>query len=174
MKSRLPSGRLRVYQYQHVSQPESWFETHSRHNWEFHLENLKELQKLLPGSCYEKRGSNQRVLCQIEDKIQLIGDLVITETKILTADNILFDIEENKICATVEDSEEEQEIFYYSSVDCSWKSRLPKSRAKETELYFLHFKNILREKNLEYIKFMEESQARREQLRKGRNDEQCN
>jgi hypothetical protein len=165
MKEKLPTGRLRVYQLQHVMNPESWFKNHSRHNWEFHLTNLKRLQELLPGSCYEHRDPHQNILCQIED-FQLIGDLVVTKTKVLSADNILFDIEEGKIRATVEGEDETQEVFFYSTLDSSWKNRPPAQRQNGgTQVEILKIQTKLMRQNNEADEWLRESALRREQFK---------
>jgi hypothetical protein len=165
MKELLPVGKLRVYQLQNVLNPESWFRNHSRHNWEFHLENLKKLGILLPASCYVGKKDGQHILCQIleDGSVAIHGDLVISRTKVLTLSNILYDIEEGKIRATVENPvEESQEVYFYSSADSSWKSRLPQVRKDPFQLEMVRLKTQIAQLSNESDRALQETAARRE------------
>lgn len=156
MKDRLPQGKLRVYQLGHIHNPESWLHSHSRYGKDFHMKNLHTLKTLIPGSCYDGKNHRQNILCKVEDDVKILGDLVVSEKQVLSLDNILFDIDEEKIKATVENEEEDMQTFHYSLNDGVWRSRLPKIKSRYDLLHIIEFKTFLKKKNNEGENFKEE------------------
>lgn len=165
MNPTLPVGRLRVYQIQHVKDPESWFKTHSRHNKDFHLANLRALSIILDQSCYAGKDSNQNILCQVGEEIHFLGDLVISKTRILSSDNLLYEIDENQIRVVTEDEEDHQVVYYYSNLDGTWKTSHPVKKIPNPFLVeTLRMQTIAAKKANEANEFLRDIQERKKQF----------
>jgi hypothetical protein len=156
MKERLPVGNLYIYQIQHLKNPNTWLQTSNKH---YHIDNLYKLQPLLENSCYKNKELSQNILCEIGDNFRLIGDLVISVNKILSKDNILFDLKDGKIKAILENEEDVQEVYYYSFTSKKWRDSISKPKSKYNSLHILQFKTFLLKKNNEAREFIKGNNA---------------
>jgi hypothetical protein len=147
MKERLPSGKLFIYQVCHLKNPNTWLNDHNKYNLSLHLENFQLLQPLLKNSIFEDKEPYQNILCEISENPRLIGDLIISVNQILSDENILYDLKDGKIKATIEDKEGNLEVYYYSNASKKWKSHLTKPKSKYTSLHLLQFKTFLLKEN---------------------------
>lgn len=159
----LPEGQIRCYKLQHLLEPASWLKTHTKHGWAEIEAFLLSAKPLVVGSCYENREAEQRVFIQVlPEGMKLLGCMVLSKTKVLLENMIIFIHHDDEIRLHVEDDEDNiQELYYYGE----WKTRKRGGRrAASPNVKMTEARAAEEKKRMDADRVLIEIKARKEKL----------